>query len=75
LITNYSVIPAVYPETVQSEQLWSRKNGNDFLIWPCFRWGLPCRKCYHFRGRLLPCLFTLIRLLPDGIFSVVLSVY
>ena len=25
-----------------------------FPIWPCFRWGLPCRPCYHVRGELLP---------------------
>jgi len=47
----------------------------DFFIWPCFGWGLPCsdkiripkrdRQCYHCRGRLLPCLFTFIRQLPD----------
>ena len=30
-----------------------------FPIWPCFRWGLPCRPCYHVRGELLPRRFTL----------------
>ena len=25
-----------------------------FPIWPCSRWGLPCRPCYHVRGELLP---------------------
>ena len=31
----------------------------DFPIWPCSRWGLPCRPCYHVRGALLPHRFTL----------------
>jgi len=30
-----------------------------FPIWPCSRWGLPCRSCYHERGELLPHRFTL----------------
>ena len=28
-------------------------------IWPCSRWGLPCRGCYHPRGELLPRRLTL----------------
>ena len=28
-------------------------------IWSCCRWGLPCRRCHHQRGALLPHLFTL----------------
>ena len=28
-------------------------------IWPCSRWGLPCRRCCHPRGELLPHRFTL----------------
>ncbi len=28
-------------------------------IWPCSGWGLPCHRCYHRRGALLPHLFTL----------------
>ena len=28
-------------------------------IWPCSRWGLPCRECHHSRGELLPHRFTL----------------
>ncbi len=30
-----------------------------FPIWPCSRWGLPCRPCYQGRGALLPHRFTL----------------
>jgi hypothetical protein len=32
-------------------------------IWSCSRRGLPCRRCYHRRGALLPHLFTLTPLL------------
>jgi len=28
-------------------------------IWSYFRWGLPCRSCYHVRGALLPHHFNL----------------
>ncbi len=28
-------------------------------IWPCSDWGLPCRRCYQWRGGLLPHRFTL----------------
>jgi hypothetical protein len=28
-------------------------------IWPCSRWGLPCRDCYQSCGELLPHRFTL----------------
>jgi len=51
-----------------------------FPIWPCSRWGLPCRPCYHGRGELLPRRFTLTRPVVDpnagvgGLFSVALSV-
>jgi len=31
----------------------------DFPIWPCSRRGLPCHKCCHLRGALLPHHFTL----------------
>jgi len=30
-------------------------------IWPCSRWGLPCRRRYRRRGALLPHPFTLTR--------------
>ena len=33
----------------------------NFSIWPCSKWGLPCRYCYQQRGALLPHLFTLAR--------------
>ena len=44
-------------------------------IWPCTGWGLPCPRCHHRGGELLPRHFTLI--LPyrkDGVVSVALSV-
>src|SRR5580700_5460983 len=28
-------------------------------IWSCCRWGLPCQRCHHRRGALLPHHFTL----------------
>jgi len=31
----------------------------DFPIWPCSRRGLPCHRCCHLRGALLPHHFTL----------------
>jgi len=51
-----------------------------FPIWPCSRWGLPCRPCYQGRGALLPHRFTLAgpcRLRTKdlgGLLSVALSV-
>ena len=30
-----------------------------FPIWSCSGWGLPCHRCYHRRGALLPHHFTL----------------
>ncbi len=32
--------------------------------WPCSGWGLPCDRCHHLPGRLLPYLFTLTLWLP-----------
>ena len=32
-----------------------------FPIWSCSKWGLPCHRCYHRRGALLPHHFTLTR--------------
>ena len=47
-------------------------------IWPCSRWGLPCRGCHHPRGELLPRRFTLacapVYWAIGGLFSVALSV-
>jgi hypothetical protein len=51
-------------------------------IWPCSGWGLPCLRCHHRSGALLPRLFTLallrLGLAPgaskSGMFSVALSV-
>ena len=40
----------------------------------CFGWGLPCHRCYHLRGALLPHHFTLTGLTAGGIFSAALSV-
>src|SRR5690625_5606776 len=34
-------------------------------IWPCFRWGLPCRGCCQPRGALLPHPFTLACVVAD----------
>jgi hypothetical protein len=39
--------------------LFTRCSGCSFPIWPCSRWGLPCRSCYQERGALLPHRFTL----------------
>ena len=49
---------------------------SEFPIWPCTRWGFPCRVAYASRGALLPHLFTLTRAVAGagGIFSVALSV-
>jgi len=41
------------------------------LVWPCSGWGLPCPRCRHRGGELLPRLFTLA--LAGGVFSVALS--
>ena len=43
-------------------------------IWPCTRWGLPCRLACAWRGGLLPHLFTLTPANRGGLFSVALSV-
>jgi len=43
-------------------------------IWPCTAWGLPCPRCHHRSGGLLPHLFTLTWEVSGGIFSVALSV-
>ncbi len=45
-------------------------------IWPCTAWGLPCLRCHHRSGGLLPHLFNLTWevALPGGMFSVALSV-
>src|SRR3954466_7631132 len=37
----------------------------EFPIWPCTRWGLPCRVACASRGALLPHLFTLTEMLPS----------
>jgi len=48
------------------------------LIWPCCRWGLPCRPGHPRRGALLPHHFTLTgrnpAISPGGFLSVALSV-
>ena len=44
------------------------------LIWPCCRWGLPCRWSHPQRGALLPHHFTLTGIASGGILSVALSV-
>jgi hypothetical protein len=46
-----------YPEPVRFREL--RRAVARFPIWPCTRWGLPCRVACASRGALLPHLFTL----------------
>ncbi len=41
--------------------------------WFCFRWGLPCRRCYQKRGALLPHPFILTHACTGGLLSVALS--
>ena len=41
------------------------------FVWPCSGWGLPCLRCRHRSGELLPRHFTLA--LAGGMFSVALS--
>ena len=38
-------------------------------IWPCTRWGLPCRLTHVWRGGLLPHLFTLTAGEPVAVYS------
>jgi hypothetical protein len=49
---------AAYPELIPSEDETGR-GGPLLPIWPCSRWGLPCRTCHQIRGELLPRHFTL----------------
>ena len=51
-----------YPEPVRFRVL--RRAVARFPIWPCTRWGLPCRVACASRGALLPHLFTLAAVLP-----------
>src|SRR5204862_7877713 len=46
---------AAYPQRLD------RGGHLSLLIWPCSRWGLPCRVCCQPRGGLLLHLFTLAR--------------
>jgi len=63
------------PEDYQSEQLcFPLKPKKNLPIWPCFGCGLPCLRCYHRSGGLLPRLFTFTRKLPGSTFSVALAV-
>ena len=43
------------------EQPTRKRRGprHGFPIWSCSGWGLPCHRCYHRRGALLPHHFTL----------------
>src|SRR6185312_9220471 len=45
--------PAAYPQRL------GRGGRLSLPIWPCSRWGLPCRVCCQPRGELLPHHFTL----------------
>ena len=64
-----------YPESVSLSRNLERA-APGFPIWPCTRWGFPCRVACASRGALLPHLFTLTRTVsgPGGLFSVALSV-
>jgi len=56
---------AAYPRVCRSPG--SSRAQNCPLIWPCCRWGLPCHRCHHQCGALLPHHFTLtLRLEPFG---------
>ena len=50
------------------------------FVWPCSKWGLPCRLCCQRRGALLPHHFTLTRARQaigehvGGVFSAALSI-
>ena len=47
-----------YPESVRLRGSWSGPP-RGFPIWPCTRWGFPCRVACASRGGLLHHLFTL----------------
>ena len=47
-----------YPESVRFRGSWSGPP-RGFPIWPCTRWGFPCRVACASRGALLPHLFTI----------------
>ena len=47
-----------YPESVRLRGSWSGPP-RGFPIWPCTRWGFPCRVACASRGALLPHLFTI----------------
>ena len=51
------------PESTRDSRCHLR---GDFPIWPCSRWGLPCRPCCHVRGALLPHRFTLASAISDA---------
>ena len=60
-VLSWATIPLGVPLPVRSSSLpgSNASHAMRFPIWPCFRWGLPCRPCYHVRGELLPRRFTL----------------
>jgi hypothetical protein len=47
-----------YPKPVSLSRNMERA-APGFPIWPCTRWGFPCRVAYASRGALLPHLFTI----------------
>ena len=63
-----------YPEPVRFRGLERAAPG--FPIWPCTRWGFPCRVACASRGALLPHLFTITSTFScrGCLFSVALSV-
>jgi hypothetical protein len=57
-----SLVPALPPGSLRpTREVFVASGRGSSLIWPCCRWGLPCRGCRHPRGALLPHHFTLTR--------------
>lgn len=55
-VLSWATIPLGAPLPIRSSSLpgSGASHAMRFPIWPCFRWGLPCRPCCHVRGELLP---------------------
>jgi len=54
-----------YPESVSLSRNLERA-APGFPIWPCTRWGFPCRVACASRGALLPHLFTITAVPQSG---------
>jgi len=55
LLGGSSSLPGAYT----GPEAGTGRGGPLLPIWPCSRWGLPCRTCHQARGELLPRHFTL----------------